>query len=291
VADLSALESYSRQSALAGKRIVITRAALQSSELFEKLLERRAIPRSLPLVSFSPPQDYAPLDAALGRWRKQEFDWVLFTSANAVQSVMSRSATLGFRLAQPGGSPSVATVGPATAEAAAKAEFMVEHVAKTHLGVALAGELAPQLRGKNVFLPRSDRANPDLPTALRELGAHLTEVIAYRTLPPTDVDRERISGIANGEADSVLFFSPTAVHNFADLIGRQRLSEIQHQLAIAAVGPVTSAALREYGIHCIVVAADTTADAVIAALDAHFTAIAAGQQHAAQQPIAGAKHG
>jgi uroporphyrinogen III methyltransferase/synthase len=275
----------SRQSSLAGKRIVITRAALQSSELFAKLLERRAIPRSLPLVSFSPPQDYAPLDAALGRWRKQELDWVLFTSANAVQSVVSRSATLGFRLAQPGAIPRVATVGPATAEAA-KAEFSVEHIAKTHLGVALAGELAPQLRDKNVFLPRSDRANPDLPTALRELGARLTEVVAYRTLPPTDVDRERISGIANGEADSVLFFSPTAVHNFADLIGKQRLSEIQHQLAIAAVGPVTSAALREYGIHRIVVAADTTTDAVIAALEAHFTAIAA-----AQQPIAGAKHG
>ena len=285
MADPSATESSSRQSSLAGKRIVITRAAPQSSELFEKLLERRAIPRSLPLVSFSPPQDYAPLDAALGRWRKQEFDWVLFTSANAVQSVVSRSAALGFRLMQLGGTPCVATVGPATAEAAAKAKFTVEHVAKTHLGIALAGELAPQLRDKNVFLPRSDRANPDLPTALRELGTHLTEVVAYRTLPPTDVDRERISGIANGEADSILFFSPTAVHNFADLIGRQRLSEIQHQLAIAAVGPVTSAALRECGIHRIVVAADTTTDAVIAALDAHFTA------KAAQQPIAGAKHG
>jgi hypothetical protein len=49
--------------------------------------------------------------------------------------------------------------------------------------------------------------------------------------------------------------------------------------------------LREYGIHRIVVAADTTTDAVIGALDAHFTAIAAAQQHAAQQPIAGAKHG
>ena len=69
-------------------------------------------------------------------------------------------------------------------------------------------------------------------------------------------------------------------------MGKQRLSEIQHQLAIAAVGPVTSAALREYGIHRIVVAADTTTDAVIGALEAHFTAIAA-----AQQAIAGAKHG
>jgi uroporphyrinogen-III synthase len=286
VADPSPSASSSRQCSLAGKRIVITRAALQSSELFEMLRERRAIPISLPLVSFSPPQDYGPLDAALVRWLKQEFDWVLFTSANAVQSVVSRSASRGFRLAQVGGVPSVATVGPATAEAAAKAELAVEHVAKTHLGVALAGELATELHEKNVFLPRSDRANPDLPAALRKLGANLTEVVAYRTLPPAEVDRERVSGIANGDADSVLFFSPTAVHNFADLIGKQRLNELQHKLAIAAVGPVTSAALREYGIHRIVMAADTTMDAVIEALDAHFAATAA-----TQQPIAGAKHG
>ena len=286
MADPTAPELSSRQSSLAGKRIVITRAAPQSSELFEKLLERRAIPRSLPLVSFSPPQDYAPLDVALGRWRKQEFDWVLFTSANAVQSVVSRSATLGFRLAQLGGPPSVATVGPATAEAAAKAEFVVEHVAKTHLGVALARELAPQLRDKNVFLPRSDRANPDVPTALRELGAHLTGGDRLSHLRRRAWIVSVFLGIADGEADSVLFFSPTAVHNFADLIGKQRLTKRSTNSQSPQDRTVTSAALREYGIHRIVMAADTTTDAVVAALEAHFTAIAA-----AQQPIAGAKHG
>src|ERR1700704_2142995 len=99
-------------SSLAGKRIVITRAVAQSSELFEKLLEHRASPISLPLVSFTGPQDFRALDAALRAW--QEFDWVLFTSANAVQSVVARSAVSGVSLHQPGKMPRIAAVGPAT---------------------------------------------------------------------------------------------------------------------------------------------------------------------------------
>jgi uroporphyrinogen-III synthase len=270
-------------SSLGGKRIVVTRAAAQSSDLFEQLRERGAIPTSLPLVSFSPPQDYAPLDAALRQW--QAFDWVLFTSANAVQSVVSRTTVLGLTLGRAGERPRIAAVGPATKEEATKSGLHVDHVAQTHLGVALAEELAPELRGKNVFLPRSDRANPDLPAALQQLGAKLTEVIAYRTLPPADVDRARAIEI-RAESDAAIFFSPSAVRNLADLIGKEALTDLQNKIAIAAVGPVTTAALRESGIHRIVTAADTTAAAVIEALELHFAATPG-----AQEPLAGVKHG
>jgi uroporphyrinogen-III synthase len=297
-------------SSLAGKRIVITRAALQSSELFEKLLERSAIPASLPLVSFSAPQDYAPLDAALRRW--QEFDWVLFTSANAVESVVSRSAATNISVQQMDNRPRIAAVGPATNEEATRAGLLVDHVAKTHLGVALAEELASELqsscsgrssdrpsqnaakeginakqhqREKSVFLPRSDRANPDLPAALRRLGANVTEVVAYRTLPPANVDRDHATKIIAREADAALFFSPSAVNNLAELIGKVSLVGLQNKMIFAAVGPVTAAALREQGIERIITAADTTAQSIIEALESHFA------KHSAHKPIAGAKHG
>ncbi len=273
-------------SSLAGKRVVITRAVAQSSELFEKLLQRGAVPTSLPLVSFSAPQDYSPLDAALDNWH--QFDWVLFTSANAVQSVVSRSAVLSLAavLEQAGKRPRIAAVGPATKDAATKSGLCVDHVVKTHLGIALAEELASHLRHQNVFLPRSDRANPDLPAALKKLGAQLTEVVAYRTLPPSDVDRERVTKVLGQGTHAAVFFSPSAVHNLADLVGKQALTELQGRIGIAAIGPVTSAALREYGIHQIVIAADTTAAAVIEALESHFAAIARGQKS-----LAGAKYG
>jgi uroporphyrinogen-III synthase len=282
VADPAASAPPSPLSSLTGKRIVITRAVAQSSELFEKLRELRASPISLPLVSFSGPQDCSALDAALRAW--QDFDWVLFTSANAVQSVVARGAVAGVSFHQPGKMPRIAAVGPATSGEAARSGLTVDHVARTHLGVALAQELAPQLRDRSVFLPRSDRANPDLRAALQLLGAKVTEVIAYRTLPPSDVDRDRVTQVIGRGADAAIFFSPSAVHNLADVIGKQAMTELQDRIAVAAVGPVTSAALREYGVDRAVVAADTTTAALIAALNAHFAV-------GAKQPVGGAKHG
>ncbi len=268
-------------SPLAGKRVVITRAASQSSELFEKLTKRGAIPISLPLVSFAAPEDYAPLDAALLEW--EQFDWVLFTSANAVHAVVARRGDLGRNLNPAGKVPRVAAVGPATQEEAERAGLSVAYLARTHLGVALAEELGERLRAQRVFLPRSDRANPDLPAALQLLGAKVTEVIAYRTLPPSDTDQSRVKQAVRGQANAVLFFSPTAVHNFAELAGREELGLLQSNLALVAIGPVTAGALRESGVQRMVVAADTTAAAVVDALEDYF---AGTQRHS----TAGAKH-
>jgi len=255
-------------SALFGRRIVVTRAVEQSSDLVTKLERRGAIPISLPLVAFSTPENFAPLDTALHRW--QEFDWVLFTSANAVQSVAQRAASKNLGILGQSSRPRIAAVGPATNEAAINAGLRVTHVAKTHLGLALAEELAPQLRHNSVFLPRSDRANPDLPAALKKLGATVTEVIAYQTLPPSNVDRARVSEVLDENSDAALFFSPSAVNNLANLIGSEVLAALQDKIAVAAVGPVTAAALRDHGVTNIVTPADTTADAIIAALENHF---------------------
>jgi uroporphyrinogen-III synthase len=269
-------------SSLAGKRVVITRAALQSSELFEKLRARGAVPVSLPVVSFAPPQDFAPVDAALQELHR--FDWAIFTSLNVVHALVARIGTLGLKFHHLGKPPRIAVVGPATKQEAERAGFSVDYVAKTHLGVALAEELGEQLRNTSVFLPRSDRANPDLPDALRRFGAKLAEVVAYRTLPPGDVDRERAAEIVAHEADAVLFFSPSAVQNLVDLVGRSQLSAAQNGVAMAAVGPVTAAALREAGVQRVVMAADTTPAAIVAALEAHFA-------DSAKRSTAGAKHG
>jgi uroporphyrinogen-III synthase len=255
-------------SPLAGKRVVITRAALQSSELVERLAQRGAIPISLPLVSFAAPEDYGPFDAALREFEK--FDWALFTSANAVRSVVVRSKVLRRDVDASAKHPHVAVVGPATREEAEKASFSVDYVARTHLGVALAEELGERLRAQSVFLPRSDRANPDLPAALRSLGAQVTEVVAYRTVRPSDTEQERVERVVRGQTDAVLFFSPTAVHNFAELAGREQLGVLQNMLVLLAIGPITAGALRESGVQRMVMAADTTASAVVDALERHF---------------------
>ena len=108
-------------SPLAGKRIVITRAVLQSSELVDKLSGSGAIPILLPLISFAPPDDYAPLDAVLSQWSK--LDWVMFTSAFAVQAVTGRAARLRRNLTAGCPPPYIAVVGPATRDKAIQAGF------------------------------------------------------------------------------------------------------------------------------------------------------------------------
>jgi uroporphyrinogen-III synthase len=130
--------------------------------------------------------------------------------------------------------------------------------------------LGSRLAGAKVLLPRSDGANPDLPAALKNFGAAVTEVIAYRTLRPAETDSGSLSAITRGEADAVLFFSPSAVQNFVELFGAAQFSALQDKLAVTAVGPVTAKALREAGLERIVVAADTTAASVIEALEKHF---------------------
>jgi len=253
---------------LAGKRIVITRSAAQSEVLARELSARGAIPVVIPLVSFADPEDFAPFDAALAEI--EGFDWMILTSAQAVRAVVKRGEELKRSLVRSESKPRIACVGPVTGETARQAGFQVEYVAETHSGAGLAGELGNRLQGSKIFLPRSDRANPDLPSALSRYGAEVTEVIAYRTLRPSAVDERHLRQIAEGSTDAVLFFSPSAVQHFGELLGSEEFRALQDKLAIAAVGPVTANALRGAGVRRPVISADTTAAAVVEALEEHF---------------------
>jgi len=255
-------------SALAGKRIVITRAAAQCEALSNELSARGAIPVVLPLISFGEPQDFGPLDEAIRDLAR--FDWIIVTSTQAVRALATRSESIGRALVQKGGRPLVAAVGPVSAEAADAAGFEVRLVAHTHNGVALAEELGERLRDRTVLLPRSDRANLDLPSALKRYGARVTEVIAYRTLHTADFDQRNLQIVASGGADAILFFSPSAVQHFAELMGGEPLSVLENRMAITAVGPVTSGALRKIGVRRILTSADTSASSVLEALESHF---------------------
>ena len=256
------------RSPLEGKRIVITRAAPQSEALAGVLAGLGAIPVVLPLVEFGEPADLGPLDAAIAQL--DQFDWVIFTSGQAVRAFVARSKDLGVSLHRAGSKLRIAAVGPVSAEAVRHAGLPVEYVARTHSGVGLANELGGRLQGRSVLLPRSDRANPDLPEALKTHGAQVTEIVAYRTLQPGEVDRQKLGRISAGETDAILFFSPSAVQHFAELAGVEHFLGLQNGLAITAVGPVTAEALRHLKMERIVVAADTTSTAVVQALENHF---------------------
>jgi uroporphyrinogen-III synthase len=277
-----AIVPETRVNSLAGKRIVITRAATQNEELARVLSSRGAIPLVLPLVSFADPEDFAALDRAIEGIG--QFEWMIVTSAQAVRAIAQRARELQQPLVREGSALKVACVGPVSAAAAEAASLPVKYVAETHNGVALAEELGSRLASARVLLPRSDRANPDLPAALRRYGAEVTEVIAYRTLRPAEQNGHSLKSIVDGEADAILFFSPSAVQHFAELTGTEKFRALAETLAITAVGPVTARALRGAGVLRVVVAADTMAASVIEALEKHFAGIGKAAPAGAKSP-------
>jgi uroporphyrinogen-III synthase len=267
---------------LAGKRVVVTRALEQSQSLVDALRNAGAEPVLLPLVAFAPADNLEELDACLRN--SARFDWVFFTSQNALRAVKERCAALELPLDKVFADIKIAAVGPATAEAVTAAGLTVNFISRIHTGVALAEELSAETQKKRVLVPRSDRANPDLIEVLNLHGWQVTPVVAYRTISPNSDSPDLQGSLLHGGADAILFFSPSAVHHLRDLFGTQRFRDLSHQSVFVAIGPVSEAALKAESVGRILLAADTTVAAAIATLSEYFA-------KAGQQQPAGAKQG
>jgi uroporphyrinogen-III synthase len=249
--------------------VVITRAESQSASLSATLVAHGAEVVSLPLIQILPPLEYAALDSALRELNS--FDWLIFTSQNAVAATAHRLAALDidFRGLPPAGK--IAAVGKGTAEAAQSAGFQVAHVGQGGTAATLVHEIAFELRDKRVLLPRSDRAGSELLPRLQRFGAAVTEVVAYRTADSTKVDaasREAVS-----VSDAILFFSPSAVHSFAGLQKSSALPALSDTVVVGAIGPITSVALRNTGLRCDFQASEPSVEEIVATLAVHFEKI------------------
>jgi len=268
------------RSPLYGKRVLITRAEEQSQDLFQRLRDLDAVPVCAPLIRFAPVEESGPLDAALRNLDR--FDWLFLTSQNALRFVLERSRVLGVSLTQAASAIRVAAVAPVTAAAAEKAGLHVAYVANKHQGIGLAEELGPQLLGRRVLLPRSDHAGRQLPDALRKVGAEVEDVIAYRTLETQSGANNLRAMVRRGAIDAIVFYSPSAVQHFSDILGGEQAEMAGDQMLFVAIGPVTAGALRESGVVRIVQAADTGTRAVVEALRQAFDSAASSTSAGAQ---------
>lgn len=260
-----------KQGPLAGKRIVVTRAPEQAGAFIAQLQAQGAEVLLMPTVRFEEPEDFAPLDRAIGEPGK--FDWIVFTSRNAVRFFVQRVEQLGLppdARHEMAAHARLAVVGPATADAAREAGFHVEHEAREFRGESLAAELGPRVAGKRVLLPRSDLGNVALPAELRAAGADVTEVIAYRTVAPQRYDAEVIEALHGGEVDVVTLFSPSGFRHLVEAIGLETLQRHSGKMVLAAIGPVVSAAARSQGLAVEIEAPEATAMSLAAAIAAYF---------------------
>ena len=253
---------------LAGKRIVITRAPEQAIDLAEALIARGAQILLLPLVEFSSVWDSETLDQTLSR--HAEFDAVLFLSANAVRYVFERCRNLGVPFDAQHKARIVAAVGPATARALEAEDVTPDFVAREANSAALARELKDALVGRRVLLPRSDRGTESAPLALVEIGALVTEVVAYRTGMPKSIDAMMAARVSSGEVDAIVFSSPSAVKHFVAIFGDAEAAKISERVKFAAIGPTTADALSKAHLPVAIEAAEASTDGLVAALAAAF---------------------
>jgi uroporphyrinogen III methyltransferase / synthase len=270
---------------LYGKSVVVTRSAEQSGELIEALTSRGAEVLSLPLLRFEDPEDALLLDASLRALDR--IDWIIFTSANGVRFTAKRAAALQMDAAKQRGRMKIAAVGAVTATAAQNEGLWADYVAKNQKGSGLADELRNEIRGKRVLLPRSDIANNDLPAALRQSAAQVIEVVAYRTIsavngsapaggrirgdePPPSVEAAVMERIQANDVDAIIFASPSAFHNFAELTGGETLRKLSDSKRLASIGPTTSQAIREAGCEAAIEAREPGVGGIVTALVEFF---------------------
>jgi uroporphyrinogen-III synthase len=232
----------STEKPLAGKRILVTRALDQAGRLAEALEAEGAAVLRLPTIEIVPPDSYAALDAALDSI--QDFDWLIFTSANTVRAIAERMVVREVpreRMA----AIHVAAIGPATANAARECGLRVDLIPEEYVAESMVAALRERIPGKRVLLARAAVARDLIPEELASLGARIEVVEAYRTiLPPASIGQVR-AVLAGELPDAVTFTSSSTVTNFLALLEG---ASVDRPLALRAVsiGPITTRTLREH---------------------------------------------
>jgi uroporphyrinogen III methyltransferase / synthase len=258
---------------LFGRRVLVTRPRDQAAPLVDRLSALGAEAIEAPMIRIVPPEDIGPLHRAASE--PETFDVIVFTSANAVDAFMAVLLSGGRDLRALKG-PELCAVGTGTAdklsEYGIKADFVPPEFKAEALVAALSERRA--MEGARVLLPRADIGRDVIAEQLRERGALVTEVVAYRTVfddTQRDGDPDVYRMLLEGRIDVVTFTSASAVRNFAKVYGRDQAADLLKNTAVAAIGPVTGEAAAQLGIRITIQPTTYTIPALVSAIAAHFS--------------------
>jgi uroporphyrinogen-III synthase len=254
------------------KRVLITRPLAQADGFAEKLIAARFEPIFFPVIEIRPMEDNIALERALSKL--ECYDWLVFTSVNAVEIVFDRIAreeetamTMQslFRSADNGRRPKIAVIGPKTAEALQARGITPDFVPDEYVAESILPGLG-DMHGRWVLLPRAEIARKILPEAIAEAGGIPHEIAVYRTLP-VQPDAEGLAALRAG-VDWITFTSPSTVHNFVQILRQENMSPLQlpGHPKIACIGPITEQAARKEGFKITLVAQEYTTQGLVDAL-------------------------
>lgn len=235
-------------SPLAGKRVLLTRAADQARETARSLADRGAIVLECPTISLAAPESWAKIDDAIKRLA--EFDWLILTSVNGVRFFFGRMQELGL---QPDELviKNICAVGPKTAQALAEKGitacltprqlFTAEGVVEVFRNI--------ELYGKRVLFPKADGARDLIPSQLCLAGACVEDPVVYRNIMPDRLPPEARQALEQQQIDIAIFSSPSTVQNLALLLGgADQLATALSNSLVASIGPITTKACQDMGI-------------------------------------------
>ena len=244
VVDLRSLLNWYETKPLFGKGIVITRPEAPAEELASLLHAEGARVINFPTIKIVPPISYDGLDRAIAEL--PAYQWIIFTSANGVVFFLRRLKELGRDIRDLKGLR-ICTIGPATAAQLEHLGIRVDLVPDEFIseGVVKAFEKI-NLRRSRMLLPRAEMARDVIPEGLAKLGTKVDVVTAYRTVN-SGKDKSELEKLMNdGKVDVITFTSPSTVHNFMEIMGRDYATP--KGIKIACIGPVTAAAVKKAGL-------------------------------------------
>ncbi len=252
------------------RTILITRAQGQAPELQHLLEKAGARVLHLPTIEIRPRPD-EELDHAVEALKS--CDWLMFTSANAVEIFMNRAEALG-KLPAPNGDsplPKICTIGPATADKVTSYGYAVDLIPELYQAEGILKDFVDynggRIEGLRILLPRASRARELLPQTLQEQGAEVNLIKVYDTVVPEESRAKLAQLLQSHPPDLITFTSSSTVSNFATLAER---IEDARQFRCAVIGPITAATAREHGLKIVVQAERSSVPDLVRAIEQYF---------------------
>jgi len=266
---------------LFGWNVLIPRTKDQAGATIERLASYGANAHVVPTISVEPPRTPQQMERAIKGLVTGRYEWIGFTSVNAVRAVREKFDEFGLD-ARAFAGLKIAAVGGVTAQALRSWGIVPDLVPpEDHSAAGLLAEW-PEFDAvldpiNRIFLPRADIATDTLVAGLVEMGWEVDDVTAYRTVRAAPPAAEVRDAIKSGTFDAVLFTSSSTVRNLVGIAGKPH-----HSTVVAVIGPATAKTAEEHGLRVDVMAPTASSDALVDALAAHGLGLAAAAAEAGE---------
>ncbi len=254
---------------LLGKRILVTRTREQASALIDGLELRGAFCIECPTIKVSPPEDLEPLDNAIEKLIRGRYQWIIFSSTNAIRFFFNRIWEKGKDI-RVLGNVKIAAVGETTAKELERLNLRVDIIPKDYQGEGLLEAFSRiDLKDKGILIPRAQKARAVLPDGLERMGARVRVVAAYTTTTP-ELTEEVLNTIKERPLDVATFTSSSTVNNLFKLLGQDTAMEILAPAKIACIGPITAKTIEQKGLKVDIMPQKATIPDLINSIESFF---------------------